>query len=135
LQLVNFARNASMTMDDPQESDPVDLDHPEVDVDMVATDQSAFVAKGNGGMGSEFVLYSVDDDIIPRQYRRLVSGQHQEHLYGNYDYLGGWSERVRNTSGILLTYVLPVLIVTFIVGALLTGNLRELCDILALISR
>jgi len=110
-------------MDDSQqpEHEDLDQDHHDIDSAMAATDHS-FVGNGNGGMGSEFVFYSVDDDIVPRQYRRFVSGQHQERLYGNYDYLGGWSERVRSTSNVLLTYVIPLLIVAFVVGALLTGD-------------
>lgn len=107
----------------PLDQSPNDIDDP--DVIMVATDRS-FVANGNGG-GSEYVLYSVDDDIVPRQYRRMqekLGAQGGPYNYYYYYYnlaLSGWSEAVRNTSGMLLTYVIPFLFVVFFVGAMLTG--------------
>lgn len=115
-------------MDDSFQLDPSSEDFDSDDVAMLVNEQASVVANGNGISGSEFVLYSVDDDIIPRQYRRLGQTQDQfgiaEGPFSNYFYLafGGWSERVRGTSGALLTYSIPVLMVSFLLGALLTGN-------------
>jgi hypothetical protein len=104
----------AMEQDDSDSFDIGDMDDP-------IPDPPPFVANGNGG-GVEVVLYSVDEDIIPREFHRLASTQSEYVVSGPILQIGEWSETVRNTSGMLITYVIPVLMTSFIVGALLTGK-------------
>ena len=102
---------------------------------MSSEDQSSSSSSSSSSL-VEFVLYSVGDDIIPRSCRRVSSDDiTQSHFTRRHvdvlirPALSAWIATISSTTGQLLTYCVPILILAFVVGAALIGWLLLLIDL------